>query len=164
MTEFATNIIIHAGENTVSTLGRVVIIILLFVIMILNKSYTASLGSILTAQELSSPIKGIESLIKGGGPIGYQTGSFVEYYLSDVLNISKSRLIPLTSPEEYAAALEKGPKRGGVVAVVDERPYINLFLPIHCSFKIIGQDLTKSGWGFVSTIILFCPTFTFKLI
>ncbi|EOY15322.1 Glutamate receptor 3.3 isoform 4 [Theobroma cacao] len=51
-------------ENTMSTLGRLVLIIWLFVVLIINSSYTASLTSILTVQQLSSPIKGIDSLIK----------------------------------------------------------------------------------------------------
>ncbi|KAL0324840.1 UNVERIFIED_CONTAM: Glutamate receptor 3.3 [Sesamum radiatum] len=82
----------------------------------------------LTVQQLYSPIKGIETLKDGDDPIGYQVGSFAEHYLSEGIGISKSRLKALGSPEEYAAALRKGPENGGVAAVVDERPYIELFL------------------------------------
>ncbi|PSS36596.1 Glutamate receptor 3.6 like [Actinidia chinensis var. chinensis] len=135
-------------ENTVSTLGRLVLIIWLFVVLIINSSYTASLTSILTVQQLSSPIKGIESLITSNDPIGYQTGSFARNYLSDELGIHASRLVPLNSPEDYAKALEDGPKKGGVAAVVDERAYIELFLSSRCEFSIVGQEFTKSGWGF----------------
>ena len=140
----------YAGENTVSTLGRLVVIIWLFVVLIINSSYTASLTSILTVQQLSSPIKGIESLITSNDPIGYQTGSFARNYLSDELGIHASRLVPLNSPEDYAKALEDGPKKGGVAAVIDERAYIELFLSSRCEFSIVGQEFTKSGWGFVS--------------
>ncbi|CAH9115824.1 unnamed protein product [Cuscuta epithymum] len=136
-------------ENTVSTLGRAVLIIWLFVVLIINSSYTASLTSILTVQQLYSPIKGIESLKEGDDPIGYQTGSFAERYLVDEIGIHKSRLVPLGSPEAYAAALEKGPAaEGGVSAVVDERPYVESFLSSQCKFRILGQEFTKSGWGF----------------
>lgn len=136
-------------ENTVSTLGRLVLIIWLFVVLIINSSYTASLTSILTVQQLSSPIKGIESLITSDEPVGYQVGSFAEHYLIQELNISKSRLVALGSPEEYASALKLGPKKkGGVAAVVDERPYIELFLSSQCTFRTVGQEFTKSGWGF----------------
>lgn len=135
-------------ENTVSTMGRLVLIIWLFVVLIINSSYTASLTSILTVQQLSSPIKGIETLRETDDPIGYQVGSFAERYLTDELNISKSRLVPLGSPEEYAKALELGPKNGGVAALVDELPYVQLFLSSHCMFRIVGQEFTKSGWGF----------------
>lgn len=135
-------------ENTVSTLGRLVLIIWLFVVLIVNSSYTASLTSILTVQQLSSPIKGIENLITSDEPVGYQVGSFAEHYLSEELNISRSRLVPLGSPEEYASALKLGPEKGGVAAVVDERAYIELFLSSQCTFRIVGQEFTKSGWGF----------------
>ncbi|XVE94391.1 hypothetical protein REPUB_Repub02eG0004600 [Reevesia pubescens] len=135
-------------ENTMSTLGRLVLLIWLFVVLIINSSYTASLTSILTVQQLSSPINGIESLTTSDEPVGYQVGSFAEHYLSEELNISRSRLVALGSPEEYAVALKRGPKKGGVAAVVDERPYIELFLSSQCNFRIVGQEFTKSGWGF----------------
>ncbi|KAL5706074.1 hypothetical protein ACHQM5_024283 [Ranunculus cassubicifolius] len=136
-------------ESTVSFLGRFVLLIWLFVVLIVNSSYTASLTSILTVQKLYSPIKGIESLRGTDEPIGFQVGSFAEHYLTEELHIAKSRLVPLGSPEEYAAALQRGPnKKGGVAAVVDERPYIDHFLSSHCRFTTVGPDFTKSGWGF----------------
>ncbi|KAM3376715.1 hypothetical protein P3S68_009128 [Capsicum galapagoense] len=131
-------------ENTVSTLGRIVLLIWLFVILIITSSYTASLTSFLTVQQLSSSIQGIESLVTSNEAIGYQVGSFVENYLFEEVNIAKSRLVPLGSPEEYADALEQG----RVAAVVDERPYVDLFLSTYCGFQKVGPEFTKSGWGF----------------
>lgn len=133
-----------------STLGRVLLIMWLFVVLIINSSYTASLTSILTVQQMYSHIKGIETLKHGNEPIGYQVGSFAEHYLIEEIGIQKSRLVPLGSPEEYAKALQLGPKKGGVAAVVDEAPYIELFLSTQCKFRIVGREFTKSGWGFVS--------------
>lgn len=135
-------------ENTVSTLGRLVLILWLFVVLIINSSYTASLTSILTVQKLSSPVKGIESLRESDDPIGYQMGSFARNYLTEKLNIHSSRLVPLNSAEAYAKALKDGPRKGGVAAVVDERAYLELFLSTRCEFTIVGQEFTKSGWGF----------------
>ncbi|KAF3327955.1 ABC1 protein-like protein [Carex littledalei] len=60
------------GENTVSTLGRFVLLVWLFVVLILTQSYTASLTSILTVQQLSTGIRGLDSLISRPDPIGYQ--------------------------------------------------------------------------------------------
>ncbi|KAG7978473.1 hypothetical protein I3843_05G084800 [Carya illinoinensis] len=137
---FSTMFFAHR-ENTVSTLGRIVLIIWLFVVLIINSSYTASLTSILTAQQLSSPITGIDALVTSNEPIGFQVGSFAENYLTDELNIPKSRLVALGSPEECAVALE----RGTVAAVVDEQPYMELFLSDHCRFSVRGQEFTKSG-------------------
>ncbi|XP_021292757.1 glutamate receptor 3.4-like [Herrania umbratica] len=136
-------------ENTVSTLGRLVLIIWLFVVLIINSSYTASLTSILTVQQLTSGIQGIDSLISSTVPIGVQDGSFALNYLIDELNIAKSRIVQLKNPEAYLKALELGPKRGGVAAIVDELPYIELFLSsTNCLYRTVGQEFTKSGWGF----------------
>ncbi|GFY94487.1 glutamate receptor 2 [Actinidia rufa] len=109
---FSTMFFAHR-ENMVSTLGHFVLIIWLFVILIIKSSYTASLTSILTVQQLSSPIKGT--------------------------------LIALGSSEEYAMALE----RGTGYVVVDEHPYVELVLSTNCKFSVVGQEFTKSGWGFV---------------
>lgn len=135
-------------ENTASTLGRIVLLIWLFVVLIINSSYTASLTSILTVQQLSSPIKGINSLKKTNDRIGYQVGSFAERYLIDEIGIPESRLVALGTPDAYADALRKGSKNGGVAAIVDERPYIELFLSNQCKFRVVGTEFTKSGWGF----------------
>uniref|UniRef100_A0A804MBC1 Glutamate receptor n=1 Tax=Zea mays TaxID=4577 RepID=A0A804MBC1_MAIZE len=108
-------------EDTRSTLGRVV---------------------------LTSPIKGIDSLIASDEPIGFQVGSFAESYLVHELGVSPSRLKALGTPDEYKNALELGPRKGGVVAIVDERPYVEVFLVQHDKFAIVGAEFTKSGWGF----------------
>ncbi|CAI9754449.1 unnamed protein product [Fraxinus pennsylvanica] len=136
-------------ENTVSTLGRLVLILWLFVVLIINSSYTASLTSILTVQHLTSRIQGIDSLITSYDPIGIQDGSFAYNYLTDELNIAESRLRILKTQDDYINALQLGPNRGGVAAIVDELPYIELFLSnTKCIFSIVGQEFTKSGWGF----------------
>ncbi|CAA6673454.1 unnamed protein product [Spirodela intermedia] len=136
-------------ESTMSLLGRVVLLIWLFVVLIVQSSYTASLTSMLTVRQLSSPIKGIDSLLSDGGPIGFQIGSFAENYLVEQLGVARSRLKALGSPDEYARELDLGPEKGGVAAVVDERPYVELFLSTKCQFSIIGSEFTKGGWGFV---------------
>ncbi|KAL0686840.1 hypothetical protein Bca4012_086517 [Brassica carinata] len=130
--------------NTVSTLGRIVLLIWLFVVLIITSSYTASLTSILTVQQLNSPIKGVDTLIRSSGRVGFQVGSYAENYMIDELNIARSRLVALGSPKEYATALQNGT----VAAIVDERPYVDLFLSEFCGFAIRGQEFTRSGWGF----------------
>jgi hypothetical protein len=89
----------YVGEKIESGLGRMVHLIWLFVVLILNSSYIASLTSILIVQQLSYSVKGIESLTSSNDPIGYQRGSSAENYLIDELNIHKSRLVPLDSAE-----------------------------------------------------------------
>ncbi|VAI42081.1 unnamed protein product [Triticum turgidum subsp. durum] len=133
-------------ENTMSTLGRGVLIIWLFVVLIIVSSYTASLTSILTVQQLDTSIKGIEDLKNSNDPIGFQVGSFAQDYMVKELNISRSRLRALGSPQEYAEALKIGPKEGGVF--VNERPYVELFLSTYCKIVVAGTDFTSRGWGF----------------
>nr|KJB50476.1 hypothetical protein B456_008G173300 [Gossypium raimondii] len=108
-------------ENTVSSLGRM----------------------------LTSGIQGIDSLISSTEPIGIQDGSFAFNYLVDELNIAQSRIVKLKNPEAYLRALKLGPKKGGVAAIVDELPYVELFLSnTNCLYRIVGPEFTKSGWGF----------------
>nr|TKW38408.1 hypothetical protein SEVIR_1G112500v2 [Setaria viridis] len=135
-------------ENTMSTLGRGVLIIWLFVVLIIQSSYTASLTSILTVQQLDTSIRGLDDLKNSDYPIGFQVGSFAEEYMVKELNISRSRLKALGSPDEYAENLKQGPKRGGVMAIVDERPYVELFLSTYCKIAVAGSDFTSRGWGF----------------
>ncbi|KAK9053343.1 hypothetical protein SSX86_029976 [Deinandra increscens subsp. villosa] len=136
-------------ENTVSTLGRFVLLLWLFVVLIINSSYTASLTSILTVQQLSSRIEGIDGMISSNDPIGIQDGSFAHNYLVQELNIAESRIRPLKDTTEYINALRLGPNHGGVAAIVDELPYVELFMTYtKCEFRIVGQEFTKSGWGF----------------
>ncbi|KAL6529628.1 hypothetical protein OROGR_015251 [Orobanche gracilis] len=140
---------VFCRENTVSTLGRAVLIFWLFAVLIINSSHTASLTSILTVQQLYSRIHGIDSLISSSDPIGVQDGSFAYKYLIDELNIAGSRIRILKSQEDYVQALERGPSAGGVAAIVDELPYVELFLSsTNCAFSIVGREFTKSGWGF----------------
>lgn len=147
-----------------STLGRSVLILWLFVVLIINSSYTASLTSILTVQQLSSRIQGIDTLISSYEPVGVQDGSFAYRYLINELNIAESRLRILRNEEEYIEALEKGPNGGGVAAIVDELPYVELFLSnTKCKFSTVGQEFTKSGWGFVSTSLLLFYSFGFEI-
>ena len=142
---------VNAEQNMRSTLGRFVLILWLFVVLIISSSYTASLTSILTVQKLYSPIEGINSLQSRKDRIGYQESSFVRNYLVKEIGISESRLVPLNLQEDYDKALNDGPNNGGVIAIVDERPYIELFLSTRCQFSIVGPDFTKNGWGFVSS-------------
>nr|CAB3458129.1 unnamed protein product [Digitaria exilis] len=141
---FSTMFFAHR-ENTVSALGRFVLLIWLFVVLIINSSYTASLTSLLTVQELTSGIQGLDNLISSSSAIGYQVGSFSRNYLVNELNIAESRLVPLNSPSDYARALELGSGNGGVAAIIDELPYVDIFLSKYCKFKTVGQAFPRDS-------------------
>ncbi|KAJ0261978.1 Glutamate receptor 3.7 [Hirschfeldia incana] len=136
-------------EDTISNLARLVMIVWLFLLMVLTASYTANLTSILTVLQLPSAITGIDSLRASEVPIGYQAGTFTLEYLTFSLGMPRSRLIPLDSTEDYERALKLGPTAfGGVAAIVDELPYIELFLAERTGFKIVGEPFMHRGWGF----------------
>ncbi|KAH6776088.1 glutamate receptor 5 [Perilla frutescens var. hirtella] len=135
-------------ETTTSALGKIVMVVWLFLLLVITSSYTASLSSILTVQQLSTSITGLDSLISSGLPIGYQVGSYAYSYMTNNLNIHRSRLVSLGSPEEYESALNRGPENGGVAAIVDETPYVEMFLSKQNDYGMVGQPFTKSGWGF----------------
>ncbi|CAH8361504.1 unnamed protein product [Eruca vesicaria subsp. sativa] len=136
-------------EDTISNLARLVMIVWLFLLMVLTASYKAEVTSILTVQQLPSPITGIDSLRASEVPIGYQSGTFTFEYLTYGLGIGRSRLVALDSPEDYERALKLGPTTlGGVAAIVDELPYIQLFLAERTGFKIVGEPFMNRGWGF----------------
>ncbi|KAM0945226.1 putative periplasmic binding protein-like I [Dioscorea sansibarensis] len=126
---FSFSTLFFTHESVKSILGRIFLIIWLFVVLIILSSYKASLTSILT-------------------PIAVPNGSLAENYLVKELNVSRSMVKVLASSDEYARQLELGPDNGGVAALVYERPYVEIFLSTHCQFAIVGSEFTKAGWGF----------------
>ncbi|KAL5172887.1 Glutamate receptor 3.6 [Glycine soja] len=87
-------------------------------------------------EQLSSPVKGIESLATSNERIGFLSGSFAKNYLTEELNIPRSKLIPLNSPSEYEKALKNGAANRGVTAIIDERAYMELFLATKYEYGI----------------------------
>ncbi|KAM7515397.1 hypothetical protein LguiA_004980 [Lonicera macranthoides] len=136
-------------QDTVSTLGRLVMMLWLFVVLIINSSYTASLSSILTTQQLTSHIGGIDNLKSSSYPIGVQDGSFAYDYLNQDLNIPQYRLKILKNQEDYVEALRRGPQDDGVAVIVDELPYVEMLLSSNnCEYRTVGQAFKKISWGF----------------
>ena len=76
----------------VSSLARFVVIIWVFVVLILTQSYTASLTSFLTVQQLQPTVTDINQLIKNGEYVGYQGGSFVLQILKK-MNFDETKLM-----------------------------------------------------------------------
>ncbi|XP_058068556.1 glutamate receptor 2.7-like [Magnolia sinica] len=144
---FSTLVFAHK-ERVISNLSRFVVIIWVFVVLILTSSYTASLTSMLTVQQLQPTITDVKDLIKNGDYVGYQEGSFVLGLLKR-LNFDESKLRVYYSPEDYAEALSKGSGNGGVAAIFDEIPYILLFLGRYCGlYTMVGPTYKTDGFGF----------------
>ncbi|KAF7107299.1 hypothetical protein CFC21_107944 [Triticum aestivum] len=114
-------------------------------------SYTASLSSILTAKRLRPSVTNLGQLLSDGDYIGYPSGSFV-YSVLKKQGFAKNRLKAYAMEEEYANALRKGSKNGGVAAIVDELPYLTSFLSdprYHNEFQMVNGLYKTPGFGFV---------------
>ncbi|KAJ4841960.1 hypothetical protein Tsubulata_047655 [Turnera subulata] len=144
-----TTMVFGQKEKVVSNLGRTVVIIWFFVVLILTQSYTASLTSRLTVQNLQPTVTDVKELIKNGKAVGYQPGSFV-YGILKNLGFDDSKLIPYRSPEEWDELFTKGSGAGGIAAAFDEVPYIRLLLSKYCSkYTMVDPKFKTDGFGFV---------------
>uniref|UniRef100_A0ACD5XXW8 Uncharacterized protein n=3 Tax=Avena sativa TaxID=4498 RepID=A0ACD5XXW8_AVESA len=134
-----------------SPLSKIVVVIWCFVVLVIVQSYTASLSSMLTAKRLRPSVTDLDQLLLNGDYIGYQSGSFVHAVLTKK-GFAEKRLRSYTKKEEYAEALRKGSKNGGVSAIVDEIPYITSFLSnpqYQNEFQMVNRIYKTPGFGFV---------------
>nr|TKS11192.1 glutamate receptor 2.1-like [Populus alba] len=136
-------------ETVVSNFSRAVVIIWCFVVLILTQSYTASLTSLLTVQQLRPTVTDVHELIKKGEYVGYRGGSFVQGILLDQLHFDKSKLIVYNTTEQWDDLLSKGSGNGGIAAAFDEVPFTRLFLSKYCSkYAVIDPTFKTGGFGF----------------
>ncbi|XP_020570687.1 glutamate receptor 2.9-like [Phalaenopsis equestris] len=140
---FSTLVFAHR-ERVVSNLSRLVVIVWLFVVLVLQSSYTASLSSMLTVQQLQPTVTDMNDLIKNGNRVGYLVDSFMPSLL-ERLNFEKANVVAYSSPEEYNEAMSNG----SVAAIVDELPYLKIFLNKYCGkYAMVGTTYKTDGFGF----------------
>ncbi|KAH0749364.1 hypothetical protein KY290_028596 [Solanum tuberosum] len=107
-----------------------------------------SLTSMLTAQKIQPTITDLNVLIKRGEYVGYQKGSFVRGVLKS-MKFDSTKFRSYSTLEEYNDALSRGSKNGGVGAIVDELPYLRLFLNKYCrKYIMVGPTYKTAGFGF----------------
>ncbi|KAL9273612.1 Glutamate receptor 2.7-like protein [Drosera capensis] len=135
-------------ENVVSNLARLVVVVWMFVVLILTQSYTASLTSMLTVQQIQPTVTNLNVLLNNGEYVGYQEGSFVGELLIQ-LGFKETKLRAYSDPEQLDELLRNGSAHGGIAAVLDEIPYMNLFLSNHCSYTMVQPTYKTGGFGFV---------------
>ncbi|KAJ0031593.1 hypothetical protein Pint_12585 [Pistacia integerrima] len=144
---FSTMVFSHR-ERVISNLGRFVVIVWCFVVLILTQSYTESLTSLLTVQRLQPTVSDVTELIKRGENVGFQQGSFVAGILKD-LGFNEKNLLVYDSVEEWDALFQKGTTNGGIAAAFDEVAYLKLFMGRHCSkYTMVEPTFKTSGFGF----------------
>ncbi|KAM0069742.1 putative periplasmic binding protein-like I [Helianthus debilis subsp. tardiflorus] len=131
-------------EKIISNLSRFVVIVWVFVVLVLQTSYIASLTSMLTIQQLQPAFKDIHDLMRQGDNVGYREGSFVAQMLRD-MGFEDAKLKGYDSLETYDHALSNG----SVSAIFDELPYLKLFLANHRNkYMMVGPTYKSAGFGF----------------
>ncbi|CAM0951461.1 unnamed protein product [Alopecurus aequalis] len=140
---FSTLVFAHR-EKIMNNLSRIVLVVWLFVVLIVQQSYTASLSSILTVEQLQPTVTNLEEVIRNGRNVGYLNDSFLPQLLKR-LKIDESKMIAFDSPAEYNEALSSG----RVAVIVDEIPYLKLFLSRYChNYTMVGPTYKFDGFGY----------------
>lgn len=134
-----------------SHLARFVVIIWCFVVLILTQSYTASLASMLTIQQLEPAVSSVRELTERRENVGYAKGSFIRQLLTMQMNFSESQLKAYDTLDE----LDDSFSNGGISAAFGEIPYMKLFLAKHCSkYTMVSPTIKTDGFGFVCMLFL----------
>ncbi|XP_071741992.1 glutamate receptor 2.8-like [Rutidosis leptorrhynchoides] len=137
-----------AEEKLISNLSRFVVIVWVFVVLVLTSSYTANLTSMLTVHQLQPTNTDILEIMRNGESVGYQDGSFVVDMLKK-MGFKDAQLKNYSTFEQYDEALQNGSLNGGVSAIMDELPYIRIFLGKYCTkYTMTGPTYKTAGFGF----------------
>ncbi|XP_068313004.1 glutamate receptor 2.9-like [Pyrus communis] len=148
---FSTMVFAHR-ERVVSNSARFVVIIWCFVVLILTQSYTASLTSLLTVQQLQPTVTDVNLLLKNRDSVAYLSGSFVFGILKQ-LGFPDDRLVTYDTPEELHKLFQNGSNKHGISAAFDETPYMKLFLAKYCSkYTLVEPTFKADGFAFVFPI------------
>lgn len=114
-------------------------------VLILTSCYIAKLSSLLTVEQIK---------LTRSDYIGYSGNSFIQGISVSNLNFKDNRLKQYQSPDDYDEALRIGSKRGGVGAIIEELPYLRIFIArFPHDYVIIESSMTTNGFGFVSILI-----------
>ncbi|XP_037441457.1 glutamate receptor 2.8-like [Triticum dicoccoides] len=139
---------IYTEELVQRFLSRIVLIVWLVFLMVLTSSYTASLTSMLTVQQLQPTVTDVHELLKSGECVGHHRGSYVKGLLEE-LGFDRSKIKSYDSPDDFHKALSLGSNNGGIAALVHEVPYIKLFLANHCKgYTMVGPIYEAAGFGY----------------
>ncbi|MBA0788566.1 hypothetical protein Gotri_026746 [Gossypium trilobum] len=133
-------------EKVYSNLTRMVVVVWLFVVLVLNSSYTASLTSMLTVKRLGPDVTDIELLKRANLKIGCDGDSFVRTYLEKVLNFKSYNIENVSSEYKYEGEF----KSHRIAAAFLELPYGKVFLSHYCKqFTTSTPTYRFGGLGFV---------------
>ncbi|KAL8231236.1 hypothetical protein R6Q57_001014 [Mikania cordata] len=104
--------------------------------------------SCIPTQTSMSSVEQVELALKQG-IVGFHGGSFISN-----LKLTDNMLKPYQSYQDYADALLKGGNHGGADVIIDEVPYIKMFLKNHThEYTMVLYKPVTSGIGFVSVLL-----------
>ncbi|PNT39670.2 hypothetical protein POPTR_004G052500v4 [Populus trichocarpa] len=133
-------------EKIYSNLTRVVLVVWLFVVLILNSSYTASLASMLTVRRLQPNVTDIEWLKRNSLKVGCDGDSFVKNYLRNVLEFKPENIKNVSSEYSYEGEFESAT----ISAAFLELPYEKVFIGHYCKrYSATTPTYRFGGLGFV---------------
>ncbi|KAH7568902.1 hypothetical protein JRO89_XS06G0070100 [Xanthoceras sorbifolium] len=133
-------------DKIYSNLTRVVVVVWLFVVLIVNSSYTASLSSMLTVQRLKPTVTDIEWLKRNNLKVGCDGSLNVRNYLKNVLNFKTENILNVNSEYEYQVKF----KNNIIAAAFFELPYAKVFITHYCKgYTATTPTYRFAGLGFV---------------
>ncbi|XP_023636123.1 glutamate receptor 1.4-like [Capsella rubella] len=133
---FSTLVFAHR-ERLEHSLSRFVVIVWVFAVLILTSNYTATLTSVMTVQQIR---------LKSHENIGFFSASVAANVVYDNPTFQGPTYKGLETADDYTNAL----KNGTILFIVDEVPYVKLFLAKYPSeFYIVKTESVTNGFGFV---------------
>ena len=150
---FEGSILLTAEEKLKSNYSRLVVNLWMFAVFVMVTTYASILQSMLTSDNDQPVFTRMEELIMNGDYVGYQKGSFV-FDLLKHMGFQEQQLKAYSSVEEYAIALSRGSVNNGVSAIIDEIPYIKVFLAKYADrYMMAGPTFGPGGFGFVCLLL-----------
>ncbi|KAJ1695423.1 hypothetical protein LUZ63_012121 [Rhynchospora breviuscula] len=125
------------GEKIGSFYSKIVILSWLLVVLIISSCFTASLSSILVANQLKPVVD--------TSKIGCDGDSFVVEYLKNVLNFKDHKIVPIENPDDYLREFEDE----NITAAYIESPYVPEFLSKHKHYAVYGETQMLGGFALV---------------
>lgn len=127
---------------------RLLLNLWIYEVFVLGTTYAAILQSTLSSN-VQPTVMSMEQLIINGDHVGYQKGSYV-FDLLKHKGFQEQKLKPYSSIDEYAIALSRGSHNNGVSAIIDEIPYLKVFLAKYADrYTMAGPTIRPGGFGFV---------------
>ncbi|KAL9827960.1 Glutamate receptor 1.4 [Arabidopsis thaliana] len=135
---FSTLVFAHR-ERLQHNMSRFVVIVWIFAVLILTSNYTATLTSVMTVQQIRG--------LKSNENIGFFSASIAANVVNDNPTFQGPRYKGLKTADDFTNAL----RNGTISFIVDEVPYVKLFVAKHPSeFVIVETESVTNGFGFVS--------------